>query len=81
MSSEESYQYFVQLLETFVAGHDRSPHCVTMIEGEFSKYFDEDPRFADLQYELAMFGADDQRGYAELVKECESALKLLKPHR
>jgi hypothetical protein len=50
---------------------------VAAIEGEFAKHFDGDDRFADLQYELAMYGADDHPGDASLVKECEWALKLL----
>jgi hypothetical protein len=78
MAADKSYQQFVQLLEKFISGRDRSPSQIAMMEGEFSKYFDDDPRFADLQYELAMFGADDHKGDADLVKECKRALKLLR---
>ncbi len=78
MPADEPYKQFVQLLEKFISGRDRSPSHVAMIEGEFSKYFDDDPRFADLQYELAMFGADDHKGDTDLVKECERVLNLLR---
>jgi hypothetical protein len=77
MPAEERYKRFVQLLEAFVAGPNRSREQVAAIEGEFAQHFDDDPRFADLQYGLAMFGADDHPGDAALVKECEWALKLL----
>ena len=77
MPAEEPYQQFVQLLEAFVAGRNRSREQVAAIETEFAQHFDDNPRFADLQYELAMFGADDYPGDAALVKECEWALTLL----
>jgi len=73
----EDHQRFVQLLEAFVAGRNRSREHVAAIETEFSQHFDDDPRFTDLQYELAMYGAYDHPGDAALVKECEWALKLL----
>jgi hypothetical protein len=78
MAAEEQHQQFVQLLEAFVAGRNRSREQVVAIEAEFAQRFDDDPRFANLQYELAMFGADDNPGDAALVKECEWALKVLR---
>jgi hypothetical protein len=79
MAAEETYLQFIQLLEAFVAGRNRSREHVVAIETEFGHRFDDDPRFADLQYELAMFGADGRTSdAAALVKECESALKLLR---
>jgi hypothetical protein len=77
LPSEKPYQQFVQLLEAFVAGRNRSREQVAAIESEFAEHFDDDSRFIDLEYELAMYGADDQPGDAALVKECEWALKLL----
>lgn len=79
MPAEEPYLQLIQLLEAFVAGRNRSREQVVAIETEFAHHFDDDPRFADLQYELAMFGADGRTGdAAALVKECEWALKLLR---
>ena len=80
MPAEDPYQRFVELLEAFVAGRNRSRQHVSAIERESAEHFDDDPRFLDLQYELAMFGADDYPGNA-LVKECEWALKLLQADR
>jgi hypothetical protein len=77
MPAEERYQQFVELLDAFVARRDRSREHVAAMESEFARHFDDDPRFTDLQYELAMFGADDYPGDAALVKECEWALTLL----
>ncbi|MGN6727102.1 MAG: hypothetical protein ACTHLZ_14370 [Tepidisphaeraceae bacterium] len=51
------------------------------METEFAKHFDDDNRFADLQYELAMYGADEHAGSISLVKECERALELLQADR
>ena len=81
MPAEDPYQPFVELLEAFVAGRNRSRQHVSAIEREFAQHFDDDPRFLDLKIELAMFGADDHPGDAALIKECEWALKLLQPDR
>jgi hypothetical protein len=81
MPAEEPYQQFVQLLEALVEARDRSREHVAAIESEFARHFDDDPRLVDLQYELAMYGADEHPGDAALVKECEWALKLLRATR
>jgi hypothetical protein len=50
------------------------------MEGEFATSdLDNDERFSDLQYALAMFGASD-REYDEkmLAEECKYALRLLR---
>jgi len=78
MPADEPYHQFVQLLEAVVARRNRSREGVAAIKTEFAQHFDDDPRFVDLQYELAMYGADDHPGDVDLVKECEWALKLLK---
>jgi hypothetical protein len=61
----------------FVAGRDRSREDVAAIESEFARRVDGDQRFSDLQYELAIYGADDFPGDAALIKECEWVLQLL----
>ena len=81
MPANDPYQQFVQLLEAFVAGRDRSRQHVAAMESEFARHFDDDPRFVDLQHELAMYGADDHPGDAALVSQCEWALKLLRENR
>jgi hypothetical protein len=80
-SDAESFEQFAQSLEAFVAGHDRSRHHVAAMEGQLSEHFDDDPRFADLQYELAMFGADGHAGDAGLLTACERALEILRSDR
>ena len=77
MPAGEPYKQFVQLLAAFVSGRDRSRRQAAAIEGELAEHFDEDPRYEDFQYEVAMYGAEDHPGDAALVKECERALKRL----
>ena len=81
MPAEEPYKQIVQLLGAFVSGRDRSRQQAAAIESEFAKHFDDDPRFEDLQYELAMYGSDDHQGDAALAKACDWALKLLHADR
>ena len=81
MHADERYTLLVQLLDAFVAGRARTREHVAVIESEFSRHLDDDPRFVDLEYELAMYGADDRANATALVKECEWALKLLQPDR
>jgi hypothetical protein len=66
------------LMEVFISGEDRSPVLVREMEREFSQQLDDDERFADLQYALAMFGADGYEMEAQLVRECSWALKTLR---
>jgi hypothetical protein len=77
MSFDTRYQRFLDLMEAFVAGRDRSQRHVREMEGEFAQQFDEDERFEDLQYALAMFGADDYDMEDHLVKECAWAIRTL----
>lgn len=81
MPAEERYHQFVKFLDAFVAGHSRSREQVAAIENEFALHFDNDPRFVDLEYELAMYGADDRADAAALAKECQWALELLRAGR
>ena len=57
-------------MEAFVSGQDRSVRHVREMEGEFAQQLDQDERFEDLQYTLAMFGADGYDVEEQLVKEC-----------
>ena len=66
------------LMEAFVSGQDRSVRHVREMEGEFAQQLDQDERFEDLQYTLAMFGADGYDVEDQLVKECAWALKTLR---
>jgi hypothetical protein len=72
------YQRLVDLMEVFVSGQDRSRRHVRELEGEFAQQLDEDEQFEDLQYALAMFGADGYDMEAQLVKECAWVLKTLR---
>ena len=78
MSGKGRYQRFIELMETFVSGEGRSRSHVGQMESEFARHFDDDPRFVEMQYLLAMYGA---HGYDDvgdlLVKECVWALKTL----
>ena len=81
MPTDQPYTQFVELLKAFVSSHDRSRRQVAAIENEFAKHFDSDPRFDDLQYELAMYGVDEHLGDTALVKACERAMNLLSNDR
>jgi hypothetical protein len=70
-------QRLVDLMEAFVSGQDRSRRHVREMEGEFAQQLDQDERFEDLQYALAMFGADGYDMEDRLVRECAWALKTL----
>jgi len=72
-----AYQHFIELLQAFIAAQKRSRDDVRALETEFARHFDNDDRFADLQYELAMYGAEGGSSDASLTRECEWALKLL----
>ena len=50
------------------------------MEGEFAtSYLDDDERFSDLQFALAMYGASDRDGDERtLANECKYALRLLR---
>jgi len=78
MSLDRRYQRLADLMEVFISGRDRSQHQVRDMEGEFANQFDEDGRFEDLQYALAMFGAGGYDMEDQLVKECGWALKTLR---
>jgi hypothetical protein len=70
----------IQMIEAFIVGESRSRDFVSQMEGEFAANgLDDDERFSDLQYALAMFGAgsreDDEKMLAD---ECRYALKLLR---
>lgn len=69
-----------QLMEIYVSGRDRSAPHVREIEGEFvAEGLDDDDRFSDLQYALAMFGADGRDDIEQLlVRECGWAMKTLR---
>ena len=43
------------MLEAFISGSQRSRDYVQSIETEFARHLDEDSRFEDLQYALAMY--------------------------
>jgi hypothetical protein len=65
-------------MEAFVSGRDRSLRHVREMEREFAQQLDEDERFENLQYALAMFGADGYDMVDPLVKECAWALQTLR---
>lgn len=54
-SPQAKCQPLAALLEAFIAGPHRSRDNVRSIETEFTRHFDEDPRFGGLQYALAMY--------------------------
>jgi hypothetical protein len=49
------YQPLAVMLEAFISGQQQSRDYVRSIETEFARHFDEDSRFEDLQYALAMY--------------------------
>ncbi len=67
----------IELMEAYVKGRDRSRLMVRQIEGEFALSLDDDERFEELQYVLAMFGAEGFDMEERLIEECEWALKTL----
>src|SRR4051812_9943840 len=78
MRLDSRYEHLVELMEAFIRGLDRSQRLVRDLEGEFAQLLDEDEGFEDLQYALAMFGADGYDMEDRLVKECTWALKTLR---
>jgi hypothetical protein len=77
MPLEDRYRPLVDLMEAFIHGRDRSASHVRAMESEFAQWLDEDERFEDLQYALAMFGADEYDGEDPLAKECAWAIRTL----
>jgi hypothetical protein len=78
MSYSERHQRLIAMMETYVSGQNRSGHYVRQIEGEFAQHLSDDERFGDLEYALAMFGADGYDDIEELLaRECVWALKTL----
>jgi hypothetical protein len=78
MPLDARYERLVELMRVFVSGRDRSPDHVREMEGEFAQRIDDDERFDDLEYALAMFGADDCDMEDQLVKECAWAIRTLR---
>ena len=81
MESEATkYQKLITMMEAFVSGQSRSCDFVNQMEGEFAtSYLDDDERFSDLQFALAMYGASDRNGDERtLADECKYALRLLR---
>ena len=76
-SDKRHLTQLIELMEAFVKGRDRSRSMVREIEGEFALSLDDDGRFEDLQYALAMFGAEGFDMEEQLVDECKWALKTL----
>jgi len=52
---QNEYQPLAGMLDAFVSGQQQSRDYVQSIETEFARHFDEDSRFEDLQYALAMY--------------------------
>jgi uncharacterized protein (DUF433 family) len=78
MDSDKSHlTRLIELMEAYVKGQDRSRLMVRQIEGEFALSLDDDERFEELQYVLAMFGAEGFDMEERLIEECEWALKTL----
>jgi hypothetical protein len=67
----------IEFMEAYVSGKDRSRSMVQEMEGAFVLSLDDDQRFEDLQFALAMFGADGFDMENRLVEECRWALKTL----
>ena len=67
------------MLKAFIAGEDLTREFVRRLEGEFAACgLDDDDRFADLQYALAMFGAGARADDEQLLTtECRRALALI----
>jgi len=78
MFPHEPNQRLLDLMDAFVSGRDRSTNHVREMESEFARGLDDDPLYENLQYALAMFGADGYDVEEELVKECQWALKTLR---
>jgi hypothetical protein len=67
-------------MEAFVSDPSKSLDFIRQMEGEIATCdLDDDARFSDLQFALAMFGASS-RQYDEkmLAGECKYALRLLR---
>jgi hypothetical protein len=78
MPLESRFVRLVDLMEAFVSCRDRSQRHVREMEGEFARQLDADQRFEDLQYALAMFGANGYDMEAPLATECSRALNTLR---
>ena len=77
MAFDSRHQQLVDLMEAYVSGAGRSQQHVSEMEGEFAKHLDDDERFENLQYALAMVGADGYDSEGDLERECIWALKTL----
>jgi hypothetical protein len=72
------------MMESFVAGENRTRQFVGELVGEFAACgLDDDDRFTDLQYALAMFGNPDYLSVDEkyLAAEFQRALTIIGRNR
>jgi len=67
---------FIHLVTDFVAADNRAMQPVREIEGEFAELYDDDERFEDLQYVLAMYDGSEEN-HKRLMSECRWALREL----
>jgi len=74
---------FLEAMEVFISGRRRGTIFVREIEGMFAELFDDDERFEDLQYALAMFGAGKDSRHDEdwLIREFKFAKKIIEAER
>jgi hypothetical protein len=81
-TSKSKYQKLLGMLESFVAGQNRSIQFVKKMDAEFwASGLNEDDRFSDLLMALDMFGVpakDFGSDEKTLASECRYALRLLK---
>tara|TARA_R110001592_G_C12959892_1_gene732203 strand:- start:642 stop:905 length:264 start_codon:yes stop_codon:yes gene_type:complete len=70
---------FVSAMNSFIDGERRGKNFSNEIESMFSELYDEDERFENLQYALAMFGAGVTIEADEemLIKELKHAKKII----
>jgi hypothetical protein len=74
---QNEYQTLAAMLEAFVSGQQRSREYIQSLETEFARHVDEDSRFEDLQYALAMY--DGHSANVELLLTASrNALRQLK---
>jgi hypothetical protein len=73
------HRELIEAMEVFISGSHRSYDDVRHIEGLFATSpLDDDPRFADLQSALALFGGGERKHDERmLASECRHALRLL----
>ena len=66
----------IRMMTEFVSTGIRAKRPVQEMEGEFASLYDEDERFEDLQYALAMYDGTEENHRA-LITECKWALRVL----